>query len=240
MNGRVETTNEIRDFFYGLIKREYDQDKTLNLMNQADAVMRRERAWQMLKKVDSSTTASVSDTYTSYKSLPSDFDRPIDGKIYVVNRGNVYTQIPFEEYFAWKDTARRFYIDYVNNRFALTGPVGVSGPIYFPYIYRPLPLVYTDDVSANVSTNTPSWWPSDLRVALSYMMAKLNQGNISPDDISARMSIEQEREFGRVMNALRDWDADLRVSAMNNMSGFDEFASNTTDGSSGLLKLGDL
>src|SRR3990167_5286826 len=93
--GRVETTSEIIELFEGLIKKSYDATKTLYLLNQADAQIRRERFWQSLKKVDGSKSTSSGDTYLTYHTLPDDFDGVLH-RIYVGT--TPFHQIPFEEY----------------------------------------------------------------------------------------------------------------------------------------------
>ena len=206
------------------------------MLNQADAQIRRERNWQILKKVDASKSSASGDTYLSYKTLPSDFDRALH-RIYVGT--TPFHQIPFEEYIIWKDSPNRFYIDLLNDRYALTGQQAAAKTITFPYIHKPLSLDTT--AVASVATTTPSWWPNDLRYVLAYKMAKLYQGNIEPDEISFRMTKEQEREFEIGMEALRNWDDEIRLSALDSSRGYDaDLPTVDQEPGSGLLKLGDL
>lgn len=235
-NNRIETASEILDFFYSLISFTYGEERALNLMNIAEAMLRRERDWEMLKVLDTSTTASSGDTYLSMKTLPTNpaFDRSV-GKLYV---GTVlYTQIPFEQRILYRDHPHRFYIDIRNSQFALTGTQGASATINLPYLYRPFPLVKSGAV-AGTSISSPEWIPADLRAVLAFKMAHVLQANIESDEVAHRMSQNQLAEMNMLLDALRDWDAQLKLNAMGGQVGYDAAVADDIS-PLGYLKLGD-
>lgn len=221
MAERVTTVDDIKQFFFNLIQKEYDLDQTLFWLNQADGELRTSRDWAIFKKIDASETLSQGNTYLNLRNLPADFMRPVsDGVIYLDTLPIL--QIPFTDRQFFKDTPNRWYIDFVNNKWAITGNASGSRTIFFPYIYRTLPLQYDDTADEIVNTKTPSWWPVEHRPVLAYRMAKLYQGNRDPDDLAFRLSRSQEAEYQRLMDLLEDWDADIRVAAMGGRAGFDQ------------------
>lgn len=210
------TTTEIKTFFENLIDDAWDETATLQLMNQADAVIRSEREWEILKKIDASKTASPGDTYLSMKDLPTDFDRAVSIVPLRVNR-TPYLPVRFEEREGFRDTPLRWYIDYRARQFALTGGIGSAQTIYLPYIYKPLDLA----LSADATHLDAPVWPSQFHVILAYKMAEIHSLSIDTDDIAAKQGPQQLRAYRELLNAMQTWDANLKLQGMNYQAGFD-------------------
>lgn len=196
------TGAEIKTFFEGIIDDTIDTDVTYNLMNLAKEEVESERPWEMLKKMDSSLSAS-----SAAKALPSDFFLPID-TIYVGT--TPYFQVPFEQQRLFANSANRWYIDLANSVYYLLGS-NQSGTIYFPYIYK------TTDLAAGV---TPVW-PARFHKRIPFRMAELYYAVDQGDKALAwNEQWGKEAELLRLM--MQTWDSNLKKRAIENMSPLDE------------------
>jgi hypothetical protein len=206
------TGDELATQFRNLVDDDFDTTHLYQLLSQAKNYVERVYKLEICKKLDSSQTASVGDTYTSYKNLPTDFRSLLKIQLDRIP----YTPCRFEEQITYRNVARRVFIDMANNRFAPTGPVSNPGTWNIFYIYKT-----TDFTEANKSSSV-CVWPDEFQPLIPYQAAKIFQANIDGDAISFRMSEEQESEYQRMLDALVGWDADLKLSSMDGRTGFHE------------------
>lgn len=172
------------------------------LLNAAKNKRERARNWQFLKKVDTSKTANSGDTYTSYKSLPSDFRLDLE-----LFRGTTrYAPIPVERSVIYKDSPLKYYVDYANSRFALCGVGGQDETITLVYIYG------TDDIASGTSPV----WPADFHPILAYDVAAQYQAAMDADETSARMSAANRALAAELEKAMILWDFNLKTKGMDN------------------------
>ncbi len=185
------------------------------ILNSAYHRRHRSRAWYFLLKVDQSTSAAVSDTYLTMKTLPTDFMR--EKKVVLVNGSGlnreVYFPIPFEQRISYKDASRRYYIDFLNSKFALTGNVDEAKTINLFYYHKP----------ADIATGTSPIWPSDFHLLLAFDVAAIMKGGIDYDDQNARMAPENRAAAKVIDDSMIAWDQDLQLTAHGESSaGFEE------------------
>lgn len=197
--------------FENIVDDSFDETHLYQLFSQAKNYVERTEKPEICKKLDSSQSASVGDTYLSLKSLPSDFRTPIK-----ISLDNIpYDFVKFEDQVLYRYQGNKVFLDMRQNKFATTGSVSRAGTWNLFYIYKT-----TDFTIANKATEV-CVWPTEFQPLIPYQAAKIYQANIDGDAISFRMSSEQELEYQRLLSAFRAWNQDLILATMNGRTGFD-------------------
>lgn len=204
---RVTTPQDVKDFFEELIDDTIGETFFYQLLNKANDALIAERDWEAFKAIDTSKSTAVGDTYLSTKALPVDFYTP-RRKIYVGTLEHL--PIPFEKRIVYKDTPRLYYIDHANNVFGICGTQSMAQVISFPY--NPIP---TEITSADSASTTIIKWPTLFRTVLAFKMAELIEAGVDADSISVRMSAQQRGEYRELKRQIEDWDARLKLHAMD-------------------------
>ncbi len=204
------TGSEIKAAFEGLYDDSFDTDRTVVLMNTAKNRVESELKLKILEALDTSKTASVGDTYLTFKALPTDFaDVAGDGHIYVGT--TLYRAIPMGQRLLYKDTPGVYYIDHANSQYALCGSVGSAQTISLPYIKATTDWL-TD--GSNLASVSPLW-PSRFHLLIPYVMADIAMSGMDADDINFRMSTRMSKEAERIYNALIHWNATIIAAGMD-------------------------
>ncbi len=205
------TPKEMAVQFRNLVDDDFDIDHLYQLLSQAKNYVERVYKLEICKKSDSSQSASQGDTYTNFKSLPTDFRAFV--KLYLDDMQ--YWAVKFEDLPLFKGVGRKVILDMRQNKFAATSPVSKSGTWNLYYIYK------TEDFNSTNENTVVCTWPSEFHPLIPYQAAKIYQSNIDGDNISFRMSQEQEKEYQRLLDAVVSWDADLKLAGMDGRTGFD-------------------
>jgi hypothetical protein len=189
-----------------------DADFTLQLVNDVMHEIEEEVKPEGLKKMDTSASTVSGQTYTTGISLPSDFFIPVT-VIYVGT--TPYTQVPFEHSVLFRDTPNRFYIDHANAQYRLTGRQNSIQSISFPYYYA------TPDIDANSSPVWPERFHSliPLKMAMMYFAIDGGEKPRSWDD-------RYEAFYERRLNRFKDYDAALKLAAINHSTPYGELTDN--------------
>lgn len=185
-------------------------DETLyyQLINLAKGIIERSRPWRKLLAIDSSQTVTSSNTYTTMKSLPSDFGMTVSRKpLSLVSGDDVVevTQIQFEDRYKYKNTFGYYYIDIANDQFALTGAPDKTYTIHMPYF----------KLSTAIAAGVTWVFPSEFHSLLNFMVDPINKGAIDWDDIHSRMAPEGRAVAKSIEHAMNMWDAHLQKAALN-------------------------
>lgn len=180
-----------------------DSNYLLFLMNAAKNEVEAGRDWNFNRNLDISKSTASGDTYLSTKPLPSDFLSV--RKLYLQGDINPWTQIAFEFRDRFKDIYKRFYIDNVNNVFALCGSQSAVKVIYMFYGRS------TPDITL---TSSPVW-PSVFHPYLVFKMAEMWASGSDADEVNYRMSKENLRQAAAILKGFIQWDARLKVSEYN-------------------------
>ena len=185
MNGAA-----IRTFFHSLIDNdELDVDFEYSLMNAAKEEVESLKDWEILKKLDTSLTASATS-----KALPSDFFLPL--YLFVGSDVTPYSQIPFEQKNIFINNNRCWYIDLANSAYYLLGTqtANAGKTLNFNYLYA------TSDIAAATSPV----WPERFHKLLGYQMAK----NFYAADQTERnfsWAAEHEQSYKLLKNFMVGW-----------------------------------
>lgn len=195
--------SEVKTMFEGLVEDSMDETLTYQLMNRAKGQVETSQDWEILKKLDSSKTALVSDTWNSPgKALPTDFFLP--RKLYVGTDRVPYDLIQFEGAQNFQSVSRKWYIDLRQALFFLTGSVSGSQTLYLYYIYGT-----TDFTAANAGTTT--WpFPDRFHPLLAFKMAELW---FAKDMTELGRSWDRKwlKEYRDLWNDALLWDSRLKV-----------------------------
>lgn len=200
----MENNADIIAFFETLISDTLDVDAEYALLNQADAVIRATRPWEILKVEDSSKTRVSGETYLTAKALPTDFHRPY--KVFIgESQLPGLKRIRFEDRRRYQNSPGYYYIDYKNGNMYITNGTW-AGTIYNNYIYKPLKLAKTADTA---HLDTPVF-PSDYFPIYAYKMAEITMGGIDEDDRSLQSVPQWVRTYRELWDGMVTWDAELK------------------------------
>lgn len=208
------TDQEILTQFEGLIKDE-DYDPTLLFQILSYGKNHLERKLKMLihRDVDETQTASPGNTYLTLKSLPTGFRQMLR----LVVGTTPYYPVSFLKREMYRNSARKYYINY--KRFAAgSTALGLCGAIASAQTIYQYFLVKTTDLTEATATagNTTLTWPTEFHPILAFYAAKVHQANLDPDDINFRLSSRQEVEMQAGLDAMINWDHDLKLSEQGN------------------------
>lgn len=188
-----------------------DETLAYQLLTQAKNKAEMRLKPSFLHDVDSTQTASPGDTYLSYKTLNTNARTMLN----LVVGNTRYYPVPFINREQWKNAARRYYIDWKNRRFALTGNNQAACTIHQFF------LSSTPDITvADADSATAVLWPSEFHPLIPFEMAEIFQANIDPDEISFRMSKEQRFQKQEIEDMMIALDTDNKLAAMNYQGGF--------------------
>lgn len=177
----------------------------IGAVNTSKDALEGERAWEHLKKLSSSTSASAGSD-TSSKTLPTDLIEPLrltvgtaDEELSLVSQGD--SRVLRNESGFW-------YIDWANGLFYLTGTTG-GGTIYLNYKRS------TDDIASGTSPAWPTALANTVGRYLAYDVAKAwyyaDQG-----EREFAWNAEMASEAKRLHDALVSWDERLKAKSVNN------------------------
>jgi len=207
MNG-----SQLITMFNNLVEDSLDETLAYQLLNNAKNKLESERPWEMLKKKDTSLTATAANTYTTEYSLPTDFYE-MDSVFVDTTQ---YASLNFEQQIDFKDTGNYYFIDHRTNKLHLCGTLGSSKSVYLFYLYA------TDDVKSDTSPI----WPARFHPLIAFEMAILFTEGIDADEASKIMSPGFLRAYADLKNQMIGWDARLKYTAMNGRTGATSYLSN--------------
>lgn len=210
------TPLELRTQFENLIGDSHDVTHTYQLLTQAKNEIETKLKLKILEANDASQTANSGDTYLTLKSLPANFKQM--NKLFV---GTIqYFPIPFNQRITYRQSARRFYIDY-KRMVAGSTALGLCGAVASAQTINMFYTAKTDDLTEAVE-NTAGLilWPDEFQPIIPYKAAKIFEANIDADDIAFRMSAAQEAEYQSLLDAFIAWDQDIKLAEMNNQGGY--------------------
>jgi len=198
------TGQQILDKFENYTGDSLDPDFTLQLANDAMHEIEEDVRPEGLKKVDTSRSTAVDQTYTTAIPLPTDFFLP--AKFIYVGTERYY-QVPLERALEYRDSNGFYYVDTANGEYHLCGRQTSVQTITFPYFYA----------TADLTLNTSPVWPTQfhslipLRMAEMYFAIDGGERGRSWDDKYARL-------YQQRLNRFRDYDAKLKLAGMGNSS----------------------
>lgn len=197
--------SEIKTQFENIIDDSVDSEFTYQLMNIARVQIEGERDWEFLKKLDTSKTRTLGDTYATEKDLPSDFVLPT--YMHLADSSEEVLQIPFQSKEEYKSHSDKYFIDVLNSKYYLTGIATETKVINFFYIHT------SDDIEA---TTSPIF-PTRFHTILAFYMAMIYY-NVDFDDVTLRGKIGDKNLmiFITLKGSMAMWDTKLKLKAIEN------------------------
>lgn len=161
---------------------------------------------------DSSQTRSSGDSYTTAKTLPSNFASMGMGQegeptLYIGENLQPYRQAAFEDRRLYKDRGGFFIIDIGAGQFFLTdnASAGATGTIYLPYFQTSTDLTTLPD--------SFSRWPERFLPLIAFTSAAMFRGGTDFDDVNARMKDENRYAAQVLLDAMLSWNAKLTIQS---------------------------
>lgn len=197
------TGQDILNTFHTLIGDELDSDFELELANEAKGEIETELELEITKKLDSSNSTTSGQTSTTAKTLPTDFFTPLD--IYIGTQ--CYRPVPFEKQQEYKDSSGFYWIDHASGEYHICGVQGSSQPIYFFYQYE----------TPDIELDTSPVWKNRFHSLIAYHMARTYFLVDQPEKARSWLP-EYENRYQSKKRLMIDWDAKLKLAAMDNSS----------------------
>lgn len=213
----IKTPLDLRTAFETISKNQHDVDDTYQMLTDARNKIEEEMNLLIMEKLDQSQMANAGDTYLTMKPLPADWGKTKKIVVDIIP----YYPIPFKQRIGWRFSARRYYIDVLNQKFALTG--AVTGPKVINHWYQPIcPPLTTDNETEDIAENGLILWPQRFWRVVAFEALALYQGNYSGDDVSRTMSPAQWNQYQRLRDSLMAWDHDIKLQGLNDQTGYAE------------------
>jgi hypothetical protein len=179
----------------------------IGAVNTAKDSLEGERAWEHLKKLNSSNTVSTGATSTTAYTLPSDLIDPL--RLTIGSDTSALSLVSYGDSRMLRDTSGIFWIDWANSYIYLGGTQGAGGTLYILYKRS------TDDIASGTSPAWPAALGNTIGRFLAYEVAK----QWFAQDASERefnWSPEMAAEANHMKQQLISWDERLKAKAANN------------------------
>lgn len=191
-----------------------DQTLLTNLVEIGRAILEEERPWMVLRKTDTSKSATPGNTWQTEIDLSSitDFsgfysDAPIilfDGD----NRRERYRLIPFDRRLDYKDVSYTACYDENSKKLYLNGLVPYSGTLYLNYV--------SSSTAIDLISDSDIWplFPSRFTPILGFYAIGINKGAIDYDSINRLMLPENRATLNTLREAMEEWDNKKQANSL--------------------------
>lgn len=202
------TGSEIKEFVEEIVDDSISDTLFLNFLNTEKDIVEESRDWEMLKKLNSSNSASQGNNYTAGIPLPTDFRAHY--RLFV-GRDIEYTPVRFDEQHLYRNLSHYYYVDVASEELYLLGNVGAPDTIYFYYLRT------TPELTLESSPE----WPDRYHRLLAYRIAARYMAGVEVDDIFDALSQEHRLAAIEMRDGMERWDAKLQNMSNNRRSRFE-------------------
>jgi len=192
------TGAQLRAAFEEMVDDKLSDELTYQLFNLAKNEVESDRAWEILKEIDSSQVTSGN--YLTAKTLPSRFINALS--LRVGNDRIGYEPVLFESRELFKDASHKYYIKMKDGTFFICGAPQSGQTIYLAH------TVESPDIDENTSWVFPSWAHLLIPIVAAKLYYPVNTGEKvrAWDD---RWRVEEKV----LMDRLARWDMRLKRSS---------------------------
>ena len=200
------TGDAIRTMFGEIVDDEMDDTQFYIFLNAAKNKIENSRDWNFNRAFDNSLTVLSTDTYLTAKALPTTFLSP--RKLFFHGDRSPLVLIGFEEREIYKDTYKRWYIDWVNRTFSICGATGSVGKTIDIFFRRQTP---------DIAAGTSPVWPDAFHPLLGFEMADMWQSTSDNDaeNVALKASRESNRVANNLLKSMIAWDAQIKTLEYN-------------------------
>ena len=188
------------------------------LVDNAKAIIEEERPWVVLRKTDTSKTATTAGTWQTAIDLSTitDFSRfyDTDGGVVIKlfdgsNGIQDYYLKPFENRLDWKDVSGTCVYDENSKTLYLNGIVPFAGTLYIPYV--------STSTAIDITASTAVWsvFPSRFLPVLGFYAVGIYKGGVDYDSINRQMLPTNAATLGALKNAMEKWDDAKQLSTIS-------------------------
>lgn len=214
----ISTGAELSTFITGL-----NADATIDatlldvLVDNAKAIIEEERPWMVLRKTDTSKTATTAGTWQTAIDLSTitDFSRFYvndDGPVLTLFDGTSLTSDyylkPFDDRLRWKDASGTCVYDENAKTLYLNGTVPFNGSLYIHYLSSSTAV----DLTSAIAVWAP--FPSRFLAILGYYAIGIFKGGVDYDDINRAMLPTNAAALAALKNAMCSWDDAKQLAAI--------------------------
>ena len=195
-----------------------DQFTFFNLLNIVKNEIEMEREWNLLKGIDKTQVWNVGDTFDgSPKALPADFNFwQSEDQIALVQSSNPETyiylaEITGQKQLEYQEYTDRFWADYYNSKFYITGNATMQYQIWQFYIKSS-----PDFTIANIPNALTQTWvfPGTAHPLLAMYAAAMYKTGLDYDAINARQATDNYKTVEAIKRWLGKWDGRLQAGAL--------------------------
>ena len=187
------------------------------LVDNAKTMLEEERPWMVLRKTDTSKSATTASTWQTAIDLSTitDFSRldtDAQGVAVQLFDGNNliqdYDLKPFQDRLRWKDVSNTCVYDANAKRLYLNGTVPFSGTLYINYV--------SSSAAISLSSDSAVWtvFPSRFLPVLGYYAIGIHKGAVDYDDINKLMLPSNGAALAALKNAMEKWDNEMQLAAI--------------------------
>lgn len=185
-----------------------------SLVDVARTIIEEERSWMVLRKTNTSKTASGANTWQTAIDLSTitDFSRfygedPVilfDG----TNRREYYRQVPWDRRLEYKDVGNTFCFDENSKNIYLNGVVPFSGTLYINY------MCTSTEVDLESTSAVWTLFPSRYLPLLGFYAVGIFKGAVDYDSINRLMTPENRAAMMALKSAMEKWDNERQMSSL--------------------------
>jgi len=212
----ISTGEELTTFITGL-NADASVDPTLLgvLIQSAQTILDEERPWVVLRKIDTSKSVSVGNSWQTAIDLSSitDFSRFYVNEDAVTirlfdgdNRIERYVLKPWDQRIEWKDVGGTCVYDENSKNLYLNGEVPFSGTLHIPYIS------YSSAVDPTSDQAVWSPFPSRFLPILGFYAVGVYKGGVDYDSINRQMLPTNSAVLLALKNAMEKWDNEKQLA----------------------------
>lgn len=196
------TGSELKTIVDGLTNDSMSEATFLALLNAAKDGIESQRAWEFLKKLDSSKTVAAGTTSSTTFALPTDFARPL--RLSVGSDTSYRPLVGLEDSRILRNDPGAYFINWASETFSFTGTEGTGGTVYLLY----------QRFSPDITTSTEPVWPDRFQRLLAYDIAKQwFAQNAGEREYS--WANEMGAEAKRLLDAMILWDERIKAQQAN-------------------------
>ena len=191
-------------------------DPTLltSLVETARAILEEERPWLVLRKTDTSKTASGTNTWQTSIDISTitDFSRFYGDDSIILFDGNdrkeYYRQVPFDRRLEYKDVSNTFVFDENAKLIYLNGNVPFSGTLYINYV--------STSADIDLASSSTIWplFPTRFHPILGFYAVGIFKGAVDYDSINKLMLPENRATLVGLKKAMETWDNERQLSSL--------------------------
>lgn len=217
----ISTPKDLRQFFENIVDDAPNVDLVYQQLSQAKDRIEVMHKPPTIIKVDETQTASPGDTYLSEKDLGKDSD----GDVIVRQMESLYVgtdryfPAPYNQKVSYRSTPRRYFINWKDGKFSLSGQVANAKTIRQTFLMR---TPHFNSANEETPLDELLFWPQEFAPIIAYEAGGFYQEGIDADAIAIRQGQTHQARAKDLLDSFIMWIADSQVEDIGNATGYAE------------------